>query len=46
MVAKNWAAIAVWCGVRSKRFGTQGLALAAFDASAAGLVAAIILKDA
>ena len=40
MAAKIGAAIAVWRGVRSKRFGKQALALAAFDASAAGLVAA------
>lgn len=46
MVAKIGAAIAVWRGVRSKRFGKQALALAAFDASAAGLVAALLLKDA
>ena len=46
MVAKIGAAIAVWCGVRSKRFGKQGLALAAFDASAAGVIAAVMLKDA
>ena len=46
MAAKIGAAIAVWCGVRSKRFGKQALALAVFDASAAGLVAAMILEDA
>jgi hypothetical protein len=44
--AKVGAAIAVWCGVRSKRFGKQALALAAFDASAAGLVAAVMRQDA
>ena len=32
------------CGVRSKRFGKQALALAAFDAAAAGLVAAVIAR--
>ena len=46
LAAKVGAAIAVWCGVRSKRFGEQALALAAFDASAAGLVAAVIRQDA
>ncbi len=46
LAAKIGAAIAVWCGVRSKRFGKQALALAAFDASAAGLIAAVMLKDA
>ena len=46
MAAKIGAAIAVGCGVRSKRFGKQGLALAAFDASAAGLIAAVLLTDA
>ena len=46
MVAKIGAAIAVGCGVRSKRFGKQGLALAAFDASAAGLIAAVMLQEA
>ena len=45
MVAKIGAAIAVGCGVRSKRFGKQGLALAAFDASAAGVIAAVLLTD-
>jgi hypothetical protein len=45
MVAKVGAAIGVYAGVRSKRFGKQGLALAAFDASAAGLIAAVMLKD-
>lgn len=46
MVAKIGAAIGVYSGVRSKRFGKQGLALAVFDASAAGLIAAVMLKDA
>ncbi len=46
MAAKIGAAIAIACGVRSKRFGKQGLALAAFDASAAGLIAAVLLTDA
>jgi hypothetical protein len=46
MVAKVGAAIGVYCGVRSNRFGKQGLALAAFDASAAGLIAVVMLKDA
>ena len=46
MVAKIGAAIAVWCGVRSKRFGKQGLALAGFDAAAAGVISAVMLKDA
>ncbi len=45
MVAKIGAAIGVGWGVRSKRFGKQGLALAVFDASAAGLIAAVMLKD-
>ena len=45
MVAKIGAAIAVWRGVRSKRFGKQGLALAGFDAFAAGLIAAVMFKD-
>jgi hypothetical protein len=46
MVAKVGAAIAVGYGVQSKRFGKQGLALAAFDASAAALIGAILLTDA
>ena len=46
IVAKIGAAIAVCCGVRSKRFGKQGLALAAFDASAAGVIAAVMLTEA
>ena len=46
MVAKIGAAVAVGCGVRSKRFGKQGLALAAFDASAAALIAAVLLTEA
>lgn len=46
MVAKIGAAVAVGCGVRSKRFGKQGLALAAFDASAAVLIAAVLLTEA
>ncbi len=46
MVAKIGAAIAVACGVRSKRFGKQGLALAAFDASAAALIGAVLLTEA
>ena len=46
LAAKIGAAIAVWCGVRSKRFGKQALALAAFDASAAGLIAAVMREDA
>lgn len=46
LAAKVGAAVAVWCGVRSKRFGKQALALAAFDASAAGLVAAVMRQDA
>jgi hypothetical protein len=46
LAAKIGAAIAVWRGVRSKRFGKQALALAAFDASAAGLIAAVMLQDA
>jgi hypothetical protein len=45
MVAKVGAAIAVGYGVRSKRFGKQGLALAAFDASAAALIGTILLTD-
>lgn len=45
MVAKIGAAIAVGYGVRSKRFGKQGLALAAFDASAAALVGAVMVTD-
>ena len=45
LAAKIGAAIAVSCGVRSKRFGKQALALAAFDASAAGLIAAVMLED-
>jgi hypothetical protein len=45
MVAKIGAAIAVGYGVRSKRFGKQGLALAAFDASAAALIGAVMLTD-
>jgi hypothetical protein len=45
MVAKIGAAIGVGWGVRSKRFGKQGLALAVFDAAAAGLIAAVMLKD-
>jgi hypothetical protein len=46
LAAKIGAAIAIACGVRSQRFGKQGLALAAFDASAAGLIAAVLLTDA
>ena len=46
LVAKVGAAIAVAYGVRSKRFGKQGLALAAFDASAAALIGAILVTDA
>jgi hypothetical protein len=45
MVAKIGAAIGVGWGVRSKRFGKQGLALAVFDAAAASLIAAVMLKD-
>jgi hypothetical protein len=45
MLAKVGAAIAVGYGVRSKRFGKQGLALAAFDASAAALIGAVMLAD-
>jgi hypothetical protein len=45
MAGKIGAAIAIWRGVRSKRFGKQGLALAVFDASAAGLIAVVMLKD-
>jgi hypothetical protein len=45
MVAKVGAAIGVYAGVRSKRFGKQGLALAVFDASAAVLIAAVMVKD-
>ena len=45
MVAKIGAATAVGYGVRSKRFGKQGLALAAFDASAAALIGAVLLTD-
>ena len=46
MVAKIGAAIAVGYGVRSKRFGKQGLALAAFDASAAALVGVVLATEA
>ena len=46
MVAKIGAAIAVGCGVRSKRFGKQGLALAAFDATAAALIATVLITEA
>jgi hypothetical protein len=45
MVAKIGAAIAVSYGVRSKRFGKQGLALAAFDAAAAALIGAIVVTE-
>ena len=45
MLAKIGAAIGVGWGVRSKRFGKQGLALAVFDASAAVLIAAVMVKD-
>ncbi len=45
MAAKVGAAIAVYSGVRSNRFGKQALALATFDASAAALVAAVIVRD-
>lgn len=45
MAAKVGAAIAVGYGVRSKRFGKQGLALAAFDASAAALIGALLVTD-
>jgi len=45
LVAKLGAAIAVGCGVRSKRFGKQALALAAFDASAAALIAAVLITE-
>ena len=44
LAAKVGAAAAIGIGVRSKRFGTQALALAAFDAAAAGLVAAVIVR--
>jgi hypothetical protein len=44
LAAKIGAAMAIGIGVRSKRFGTQALALAAFDAAAAGLVAAVIVR--
>jgi hypothetical protein len=44
LAAKVGAATAVGLGVRSKRFGTQALALAAFDAAAAGLVGAVIAR--
>ena len=46
MVAKIGAAIAVGYGVRSKRFGKQGLALAAFDASAAALIGVVLVTEA
>ncbi|MGH9133951.1 MAG: hypothetical protein ACRDZZ_08455, partial [Ilumatobacteraceae bacterium] len=46
LVAKVGAAIAVGLGVRSKRFGKQAVALAAFDAAAAGLIAVVLIKDA
>jgi hypothetical protein len=46
MVAKIGAAIAIGVGVRSKRFGKQGLALAAFDASAAVAIAAVMRTEA
>ena len=45
MVAKIGAALAVGYGVRSKRFGKQALALAAFDASAAALIGAVMLTE-
>jgi hypothetical protein len=44
LVAKIGAAVAVVSGVRSKRFGKQALALAAFDAGSAVLIAAIIAR--
>lgn len=44
LVAKTGAAVAVVTGVRTKRFGKQALALAAFDAGAAALIAAIITR--
>ena len=44
LAAKVGAATAVALGVRSKRFGKQALALAAFDAAAAGLVAVVIAR--
>lgn len=43
-VAKVGASVAVVSGVLSKRFGKQALGLAAFDAGAAALIAAIITK--
>ena len=46
MAAKIGAAIAVGYGVRSKRFGKQGLALAAFDASAAALIGVVLVAEA
>ena len=46
MAAKVGAAIAVGYGVRSKRFGKQGLALAAFDASAAALIGVVLVTEA
>jgi len=46
MAAKIGAAIAVGYGVRSKRFGKQGLALAAFDASAAALIGVVLVTEA
>ena len=46
MAAKIGAALAVGYGVRSKRFGKQGLALAAFDASAAALIGVVLVTEA
>ena len=44
LAAKVGAAVAVTLGVRTKRFGKQALALAAFDAAAAALVVAVIAR--
>ncbi|MET0325685.1 MAG: hypothetical protein ABW219_10715 [Ilumatobacteraceae bacterium] len=44
LVGKVGAASAIVVGVRRQRFGKQAMALAAFDAAAAGLVAAVIVR--
>jgi len=44
LAAKVGAATAIGVGVRTKRFGKQALALAAFDAAAAVLVGAVIAR--
>jgi hypothetical protein len=46
LVAKLGATAAIAGGVRSKRFGKQALGLAAFDATAAGLIGAVLVRDA